>query len=164
MKIARRVEPDPIRVDADELTYPAHILVRYGVERALITGELAVDDLPAAFNAAVAELLGVTVPDDRRGCLQDIHWHGGAYGYFPMYLVGAMTAAQLFAAASETNPAVRSALGSGDFRPLVSWLRTNIHERGSLTDRDTLVRDATGAPTGSAAFLRHLESRYYLDN
>ncbi|MCW5697268.1 MAG: carboxypeptidase M32 [Bauldia sp.] len=160
MALARRVEPGLIRVDADELTYPAHILVRFGIERALIAGELAVDDLPAAFNEAVAGLLGVTVPDDRRGCLQDIHWHGGAYGYFPMYLVGAMTAAQLFAAAVEADPALRPALAEGDFRPLVAWLRTHIHSRGSAVDRETLVCDATGAPTGADRFLTHLRARY----
>lgn len=159
-RVVRHVEPGFIRVDADELTYPAHILIRYGIEKALVAGELDVDDLPEAFNAAVAEMLGLTVPDDQHGCLQDIHWYGGAYGYFPMYLVGAITAAQLFVAAAAARPEVEPALGAGDFAPLVSWLRENIHSKASLHDREQLIEAATGAPTSAAPFLSHLRRRY----
>ncbi len=159
-RIVRRVEPDFIRVDADELTYPAHILVRYGLEKALISGDLPVDELPGGFGEAVAALLGLKVPDDRRGCLQDIHWYGGAYGYFPMYLVGAMVAAQLFDAARTARADLEPALAKGDFRPLVEWLRANIHGKGSLMDRDELVAAATGSPAGAGHFLKHLERRY----
>jgi carboxypeptidase Taq len=159
-RIVRHVEPGFIRVDADELTYPAHILVRYGLEKAMIAGDLAVDDLPGAFNDAVATMLGLDVPDNRRGCLQDIHWYGGAYGYFPMYLVGAMVAAQLFDAAKTARPDLEPALAKGDFRLLVEWLRANIHGKGSLMDRDELVAAATGSPAGAEHFLAHLERRY----
>ncbi len=162
-RLVHRVEPGFIRVESDELTYPAHILIRYRLEKALISGDLAVDDLPDAFNAAVNELLGLTVPDDRRGCLQDIHWYGGAYGYFPMYLKGAMVAAQLFEAAVAATPGILTALGQGDFAQLVGWLRDNVHGRASLTDGDTLVENATGAPPSAAAYLRHLDRRYVGD-
>jgi carboxypeptidase Taq len=159
-RIVRRVAPDFIRVDADELTYPAHILVRYGLEKALMSGDLTADELPGAFNDAVAALLGLKVPDDRRGCLQDIHWYGGAYGYFPMYLVGAMVAAQLFAAARAARSDLEPALAKGDFRPLVEWLRAHIHGKGSLMDRDELVAAATGSPADAEHSLEHLERRY----
>lgn len=162
-RLVRKVEPGFIRVDSDELTYPAHILVRHGIEKALISGDLAVADLPGAFNEAVAGLLDLDVPDDRHGCLQDIHWYGGAYGYFPMYLMGAMIAAQLFEAAVAASPEILPALGSGEFAPLVGWLRSNIHSKGSLLDRDALVAGATGSPTGAAAYLRHLDRRYVGD-
>lgn len=159
-RLALRVAPGLIRVDADELTYPAHILVRFGIEKALIAGDLGVDELPAAFNEAVAALLGLEVTDDRDGCLQDIHWYGGAYGYFPMYLVGAMTAAQLFRAAITATPGLEDALGEGNFGPLVGWLREHIHSKGSLFDREALVTAASGAPTGANAYLDHLRRRY----
>jgi len=159
-RIVLRVEPGFIRVDADELTYPAHILVRYGIEKALISDDLTIDDLPGAFNAAVREFLGLDVPDDRRGCLQDIHWYGGAYGYFPMYLAGAMIASQLFDAARTADAAIEPGLASGEFRPLVAWLRENVHSKGSLMDRDELVAAATGEPAGAAHYLAHLERRY----
>ena len=159
-RIALRVAPGFIRVDADELTYPAHILVRYELERAMIAGDLAIDDLPAAFNAAVKQYLGLDVPDDRRGCLQDIHWHGGAFGYFPAYLAGAMIASQLFDGARTANAEIEPSLGRGEFSPLVTWLRANIHSKASLLPRDDLIEAATGSPPGADHYLRHLERRY----
>lgn len=159
-RIALHVEAGFIRVDADELTYPAHILVRYELERAMIAGDLAVDDLPEAFNAAVKTYLGLDVPDDRRGCLQDIHWHGGAFGYFPAYLAGAMIASQLFDAARAADGEIEPSLGRGDFRLLVSWLRANIHAKGSLLAKDDLIAAATGAPPNAEHYLAHLERRY----
>ena len=137
--------------------------MRHGIEAALISGDLSVDHLPGAFNEAVGTLLGLKVPDDRRGCLQDIHWYGGAYGYFPMYLVGAMIAAQLFKTVREKVAGLEDALAEGDFRPLVTWLRENIHGKASLMDRDELVESATGAPASAEAYLTHLERRYLGD-
>ena len=157
----RKVERSFIRVDADEATYPAHVILRYRLERALIDGALDLADLPAAWNDGMTELLGVTPPDDRRGCLQDIHWPGGAFGYFPTYTLGAMTAAQLFAAATEQNPDIRPGLAQGDFAPLVTWLRENIHAKGCLSaSAEALLSEATGAPLDPQVFRRHLERRY----
>ncbi|MPZ12544.1 MAG: carboxypeptidase M32, partial [Kiloniellaceae bacterium] len=113
------VKPDFIRVDADEVTYPAHVILRYRLEKALIAGEMELDALPGEWNKGLQELLGITPPDDRLGCLQDIHWYDGAWGYFPTYTLGAMTAAQLFAAAKQAVPEIPTALGRGDFRPLL---------------------------------------------
>jgi len=159
-RIYTRVEPGFIRVDADEVTYPAHILLRYDLERAMIDGDLAVADLPSAFADGVHELLGLTVPDDAMGCLQDIHWPSGGWGYFPTYTLGAITAAQLFEAASAAVPAIRPGLAQGDFRPLVAWLRAEVHGRGSLLSTDDLVAAATSRPMGIDSYLGHLRRRY----
>ena len=130
--LAQKVERGFIRVEADEVTYPAHVILRYRPERAMIAGDLALRDLPAAWNDGMRDLLGVVPPDDRWGCLQDIHWYDGAWGYFPTYTLGAMTAAQLFAAARAAVPEIEDALGRGDFRPLLGWMRANVHEKASL--------------------------------
>ena len=158
--LATRVRPGFIRVDADELHYPFHIILRTRLERALIAGELDPADLPGAWNEAMAELVGLNPPDDRLGCLQDIHWAGGAFGYFPTYTLGALAAAQLFAAARAQEPAIMPGLARGDFAPLLGWLRTNVHGHGArLSTQELLVR-ATGAPLGTAAFEAHLARRY----
>jgi carboxypeptidase Taq len=155
-----RVEPGFIRVNADEVTYPAHVILRYRLERAMISGDLALTDLPAAWNDGLRALLGITPPDDRRGCLQDIHWPSGGWGYFPTYTLGAAIAAQLFDAASRADPGVLPGLGRGDFVPLVAWLRTHVHAKGSLLGTDDLLTAATGRPLDAALYRRHLEHRY----
>ncbi|PXW57738.1 carboxypeptidase M32 [Methylobacterium sp. B4] len=159
-RLYTRVEPGFIRVDADEVTYPAHILLRYRLETAMIAGDLAVVDLPGAFNDGMRELLGISVPDDRRGCLQDIHWPGGSFGYFPTYTLGALAAAQLFTAANARHPGIRSGLTRGDFAQLRSWLLETVHARGSLLETDELLVAAVGRPLGAADFLAHLRRRY----
>lgn len=158
-----RVERSLIRVDADEVTYPAHVLLRYRLERALMAGELRVAELPEAWKAGMLELVGVAPPGDRDGVMQDIHWIEGIFGYFPTYTLGAMAAAQLFAAASEAIDDLSGHIGRGAFAPLVGWLRENVHRWGSRYTTDTLLEKATGAPLGGAAFRRHLERRYLGD-
>ena len=106
------------------------------------------------------ELLGIAPPDDALGCLQDIHWPDGGWGYFPTYTMGALAAAQLFAAARGAVPGLLESIGKGDFAPLLGWLRANVHGRGSIAGTDEILADATGAPLGVAAFKAHLESRY----
>ena len=107
------------------------------------------------------KLLGIRPPDDRRGCLQDIHWPDGAWGYFPSYTLGAMGAAQLFEAAQAAHPGLREAIGHGDFAPLVDWLREHVHARASFDgSADALLEHATGRPLDPASFRRHLERRY----
>ena len=159
-RIYTRVERSFIRVDADEVTYPAHVILRYRLERAMISGDLALADLPGAWNTGMRELLGVTPPSDREGCLQDIHWYDGAWGYFPTYTLGAMTAAQLFAAAKRTDPTILPSIARGDFAPLLRWLRAHVHGKGSLLSTDALIREATGAPLGAQVFEAHLRARY----
>jgi carboxypeptidase Taq len=157
---AIRVERGLIRVDADEVTYPLHIILRYRLEPALLAGDLALADLPGAWNEGMRELLGVTPPTDREGCLQDIHWAGGAFGYFPCYTLGAMMAAQLSEALRAALPELEARIAVGDFRPLLGWLRANIHEQGSLLDTHTLLTRATGRPLEPQPFLDHLRHRY----
>ncbi len=155
-----RVSPSFIRVDADEVTYPAHILLRYRLEKALVRGDLQVADLPGAWNEGFEGLLGLTPPDDRRGCLQDIHWFDGAFGYFPSYTLGAMLAAQLFAAADRALDDLSGSLARGDFGPLVGWLHDHVHQHGSRYTTPELVEVATGAPLGLEAYQTHLRERY----
>jgi len=159
-KIYTRVAPGFIRVDADEVTYPLHIMLRYRLERAVLNGDLALADLPGAWNDGMKELLGIVPPDDSLGCLQDIHWPDASWGYFPTYTLGALAAAQLFAAARAALPGLMSELERGNFAPLLGWLRANVHGKGSIADTDTILAAATGAPLGTAAFKAHLESRY----
>jgi carboxypeptidase Taq len=154
------VVPGFIRVDADEVTYPLHIMLRYRLERALLAGDLALADLPGAWNEGMRELLGIVPTDAAVGCLQDIHWPDGGWGYFPTYTLGALAAAQLFGAARKAHPGLLEAIGKGDFAPLLGWLRANVHGKGSLAGTDEILVEATGAPLGTAAFKAHLESRY----
>lgn len=149
-----------IRVDADEVTYPAHVILRYRLERAMIAGDLALADLPGAWGDGMTELLGVAPPNDRLGCLQDIHWPSGGWGYFPTYTLGAMTAAQLFDAAKTADPDILPAIGRGEFSPLIAWLRANVHGQGSLLQTDELLTRATGRPLDAAVFKAHLKKRY----
>ncbi len=159
-RLWRRVSRGYIRVDADEMTYPAHIILRFGLEQALVAGDLAVADLPGAWNDGMYSLLGITPPDDAQGCLQDIHWYDGGFGYFPSYTLGAMAAAQLMAAARGCEPGLDAALGRGDFAPLIGWLRTHVHGQGSLLGFNDLLRAATGKPLDPSDFEAHLTARY----
>jgi carboxypeptidase Taq len=159
-RLYTRVEPGCIRVDADEVTYPAHVILRYRLERAMVAGDLAIADLPAAWNEGHKTLLGIVPPDDRRGCLQDIHWYDGAWGYFPTYTLGAMTAAQLFAAARDADPSIEPGNARGDFAPLLSWLRANVHGKGSRLSSSALLQEATGRPLDAEVFKAHLRRRY----
>lgn len=159
-RLWRRVAPGFIRVEADEVTYPAHIILRWRLERALIAGDLAVADLPGAWNEGIEALLGLEVPDDARGCLQDIHWYDGAFGYFPSYTLGAMGAAQLFAAATAAVPEIPARLAAGDLAPLAAWLRDNVHAQGARFGFDDLLRTATGRPLDPDVFIAHLRARY----
>jgi len=149
-----------IRTEADEVTYPTHVILRYRLERAMVAGDLDPADLPGAFNDGLEALLGVRPPDDRQGCLQDIHWYAGAWGYFPTYTLGAIAAAQFFDAAKRDDPAITPGIAKGDFTPLVGWLRAHVHGLGSKLSTDALVEQATGLPLDPAIFKAHLTARY----
>ena len=154
------VRPGPIRVDADEVTYPAHVILRYRLERAMIAGDLEPRDLPGAWADGLKGLIGIAPGSDREGVLQDIRWYDGAWGYFPTYTLGALIAAQLFAAARAALPGLAEEIGRGEFAPLLGWLRHNVHAKGSLVSSAELVEAASGSPLGTAAFERHLRARY----
>lgn len=159
-RLWRRIERGFIRVDADELTYPAHVILRFRLEQALVDGSLHVVDLPGAWNDGFKSLLGIVPPDDVRGCLQDIHWYDGAFGYFPSYTLGAMAAAQLMAAARREVTGLDAALAQGDLSPLLHWLRAKLHSQGSLYEFNELLIHATGKPLDPSAFEAHLTARY----
>lgn len=157
----QQVKPGFIRVDADEVSYPAHVILRYEIERALINGDIEVDDIPALWNEKMQAWLGLsTIGNYRNGCMQDIHWTDGGFGYFPSYTLGAMYAAQLFSAANRALPDLNQSIAQGEFGPLFDWLRQNIWQHGSRFTTKQLITQATGEPLSSRYFRAHLEARY----
>ena len=159
-RLWRRVERGFIRVDADEMTYPAHVIMRFRLERALIAGDLQVADVPGAWRDGLHGLLGITPPDDARGCLQDIHWYDGLFGYFPSYTLGAMGAAQLMAAARREVDGLDAAIARGELQPLLHWLRAKVHGQGNRLGFNDLLTFATGKRLDPADFEAHLTARY----
>ena len=150
-----RVRPSLIRVEADQLTYPLHIVMRFELERALIEGTLAVADLPAAWNDGMVRLLGVEVPDDARGVLQDIHWAAGSFGYFPSYALGCLIAAQLWERMASELGSQDDALRRGEVEPIRAWLGEHVHRYGRRLDTEALVERVTGGPIDAEPFLRY---------
>lgn len=126
----------------------------------MIDGDLALGDLPGAWNDGMQRLLGITPANDREGCLQDIHWFDGAWGYFPCYTLGALAAAQMFAAAKKVDPEIMPSIAQGKFQPLLDWLEANVHGLGCLLPATDLIQRATGQPLGTEQFKRHLKDRY----
>ncbi|HKW82391.1 MAG TPA: carboxypeptidase M32 [Burkholderiaceae bacterium] len=160
-QLMTRVRPDFIRVDADELTYPAHVILRYRIERALIEGSVEVEDIPALWDEAMQSLLGIdTRGDYRNGCMQDVHWAAGAFGYFPCYTLGAMYAAQWFATIRAGWPDLDARIGRGELAPVFEWLRDNIWTQASRWSSQELATRASGEALNPAHFRRHLEARY----
>jgi len=160
-RLYTRVERSFIRVDADEVTYPLHVILRYELEQDLISGKLAVKDLPDAWNAGMQTYLGLsTAANFEDGCLQDVHWPAGLFGYFPTYTLGAMTAAQLFAAATRQVAGLHEHIAQGEFAPLLAWLREHVHSKGKLLSFDELMQQATGSPLDASFFKSHLRTRY----
>jgi carboxypeptidase Taq len=156
-----RVKPGFIRVDADEMTYPAHILLRFEIERALIEGEIEPEDIPALWDGKMQALLGLdTRGNYKDGCMQDAHWTEGAFGYFPSYTLGAMYAAQWFAAMRRATPELDARIARGDLAPLFDWLRSNIWSQASRWETPELVRRASGEGLNPTHFRTHLEKRY----
>jgi len=149
-----------IRVEADELTYHLHIIVRFEIERELIGGELAVDDVPDRWNELYEEYLGITPPSDAMGCLQDIHWSHGSFGYFPTYSLGSVMAAQLYDAAENAIGNLDEKTRAGDFEPLGEWLRENIHQHGQRYETNDLVVEATGEEFTANAFTDYVTEKY----
>jgi len=155
-----RVRPSFIRVEADELTYNLHVILRFELERSLISGELDPGDLPAAWNERFSELLGLEVTDDSRGCLQDTHWSGGFVGYFPTYCLGNLYAAQFFDKARREIPDLESSIARGKFGSLLGWLRENIHRHGMRYTAGELVEKVTGAPLSTKPLLEYFRRKY----
>lgn len=160
-RLMTRVRPDFIRVDADELTYPAHVILRYRIERALIEGTVEVDDIPSLWDEAMQSLLGIdTRGNYRDGCMQDVHWPAGAFGYFPCYTLGAMYAAQWFATIRTRWPDLDARIARGELAPVFDWLHDNIWSQASRWSSHELATRASGEALNPAHFRRHLEARY----
>ncbi|WP_278426999.1 carboxypeptidase M32 [Pantoea dispersa] len=161
IRLTQRVQPGFIRVDADELSYPAHVILRYEIERALIEGEIEVEDIPALWDEKMQQSLGIdTRGNYRDGCMQDIHWTDGAFGYFPTYTLGAMYAAQLFQAVKRAIPQVDQLIQQGELQPVFDWLQQNIWQHGSRFPTQQLLVNATGEALNPHYFRQHLEQRY----
>lgn len=158
------IQPSLIRTEADEASYNLHVLLRFELELLLLSGELPVDDLPAEWNRRMEQYLGVKVPSDREGCLQDVHWSQGAFGYFPTYTLGNLNAANLFAKARQDLGDLDGQIEQGKFRPLLEWLRANVHQHGQRYPARELMKRATGQELSIEPLMEHLEAkaeRYY---
>ena len=148
-----------VRVDADETTYGLHIILRFELEQELVTGQLAVEDLPDAWNTRFEELLGIEVPNDRLGVLQDSHWANGSFGYFPTYLLGSVLSVQIWEKAREAIPDVESRIERGDFAELHRWLRENLYALGrKLTPAET-IEHVAGGPIDPQPYLAYLREK-----
>jgi carboxypeptidase Taq len=153
-------KPSEIRVEADELTYNLHILLRFELEVALLEGELPISDLPTAWDAKMEEYLGVTPENHAKGVLQDVHWAAGLVGYFPTYTIGNVLSAQFFEQATKAHPRILEMMGRGEFGTLLGWLRENVYRHGRRYDPDELVERATGRPLDTTPYLRYLKSKF----
>ena len=155
-----KTQPSLIRVEADELTYNFHIILRFELEQAMLNGDLAVADLPTAWNDKMQTLLGITPPNDREGCLQDVHWSRPGFGYFPTYALGNLYAAQFYETAVAQNPAINEEMAQGQTTALLAWLRENIHQHGKKFTPGELVVRVTGQPLSHEAFMRYAWAKF----
>jgi len=155
-----KVQPSLIRTEADELTYHFHVIIRYELEKKLMENSITVKDIPAYWNEQYKKYLGVDVPDDKRGCLQDVHWSHGSFGYFPTYSLGSLYAAQFFNAASSQIKDLQTEIVAGNFASLLQWLRTNIHQYGRKFTSEQLCERVTGEPLNIDHFMKYAREKY----
>lgn len=159
-RMINRVAVTPIRVDADEVTYNLHIMLRFELEKRLFDGSLAVKDLPEAWNATSTDILGYTPKNNREGCLQDVHWSGGAFGYFPSYCIGNLISAQLWETILKALPDLDNLIAAKNYAPLLDWLRVNVHRVGRRHLTAEFVEVATGRPISHEPLVAYLINRY----
>ena len=155
-----RAEPGLIRVESDEVTYNLHVFIRFDIEKDIINGSLKVKDIPDKWNSMYESYLGVTPPDDANGCLQDIHWAHGAFGYFPTYSIGNLLSAQLYDKAIQDLPTLPEQIGKGDFSGLLAWLREKVHNPGARYTPVELVNAVTGEGIQVKSFMEYLRKKY----
>ena len=155
------VEASPIRVEADELTYPLHVILRYNIERDVIEGKMGVEDIPKRWNEEMKKMLNVDIDNDALGCLQDVHWSGLAIGYFPTYLIGSATAAQLAYYCKKENPNMYKEIEEGKFDNIKAWLNEKVHKHGKRYESlDSLLLDQVGEPLNPQYFIDYLSEKY----
>jgi len=157
---ANIVSPSLIRVEADEVTYNFHIMLRFEIEMGLLDGSIAVTDLPSLWNETIERYLGVVPPDDAQGCLQDVHWSMGAFGYFPSYMLGNLYAAQLLTAIRKEIPTLDDQVASGDFGTLLAWLRREVHDVGAIYEPKELIERITGETLDPSHFIAYVSEKY----
>ena len=160
IEVVNRVQRSKIRVEADEVTYNLHIIIRFELERDLFSGKISVDDLPEVWNQKYADYLDVKVENDSEGVMQDTHWASGLYGYFPSYALGNIYSGQITDAITKDLPDWRNHLAEGKLEGVNAWLKTNIHNKGDLYDPEELIKQATGANLDSKAYLQYLNKKY----
>lgn len=157
------VQKSYIRIYADEVTYPCHVILRYEIERMLFNNELSPKEIPEVWNAKMQKYLGLsTIGNDKDGCLQDVHWPAGIFGYFPSYALGSLMAAQLMEALEKQFPEIRSNISDGHFSTIRDWLNNKIWSKGSLVDWKNIITESTGSDLSAQPFRRHIEKRYLL--
>ncbi|MDQ2641139.1 MAG: carboxypeptidase M32 [Pseudomonadota bacterium] len=159
-RLVTQVHRGAIRIDADELTYPMHVLLRYAIEKDLLEGKLSVSDLPDAWDKGMRDRLEVKPRDAAEGCLQDVHWAHGAFGYFPSYAIGAVIAGQLYESLRAQTPDLDARIARGELGVVTGWLKENVHAAGARLGPAELVQEVTGRPLSAAPSLRYLEARY----
>ena len=159
-EIQNRVSPTLIRVESDEVTYNLHIVIRYEIERAILAGEVEVDGIPEMWNAKVKEYLGLDVPDDAKGCLQDVHWSYGHFGYFPTYTLGNLYSAQIYDAMEKSIGTIEDHVEKGDFKAILNWLRKNIHEEGNRYSAGDLIKKISGKELDATYFTNYIKEKY----
>jgi len=159
-RAVNRVSPSLIRTESDEVTYHFHVMIRYEIEKMLISGDLNTRDIPGYWNESYRKWLGVEVPDDRHGCLQDVHWSHGSFGYFPTYSLGSFYAAQLFASAVNTVPGLAQKLENGNVSDLLHWLRQRVHALGRIWNSEEICQKATGETLNGRHFQEYLLDKY----
>nr|MBI2905347.1 carboxypeptidase M32 [Chloroflexota bacterium] len=155
-----KVQPSLIRVEADELTYSLHIMLRFELEQEVLEGKVRVADLPAAWNAKMNDYLGIAPPDDRLGVLQDVHWASGLIGYFATYALGTIVSVQLWEKALADHPGIPAEIERGEFSTLLGWLRKNVHRHGKKFTPAETVQRATGGPLNSGPYVKYLKTKY----
>lgn len=155
-----KVQPSLIRTEADEITYHFHVYIRYALEKRLLEGSLAANEIPEYWNNEYKRWMGVTVPDDKQGCLQDVHWSHGSFGYFPTYSLGSFYAAQFYAQATHEVPHLEQSICNGDTQPLLAWLRQGVHATGRFFTSAELCQHLTGKPLDVTYFMTHVLEKY----
>lgn len=159
-KASNKVEPSLIRTEADEVTYHFHVMIRYEIEKRLLSSEIDPKDLGGIWNEYYQKYLGVSSPDDKQGVLQDVHWSHGSFGYFPTYSLGSFYAAQFFEQALEDIPGLSDQIANGQFGELLHWLRQNIHQYGRRYNSEELCKRLTGKGLDFSSFLRYATNKY----
>jgi carboxypeptidase Taq len=155
-----RVVRSKIRIEADEVTYSLHIIIRFEIERDLFADKITVDELPQVWNQKYADYMDVEISNDSEGVMQDTHWASGLYGYFPSYALGNIYDGQIIDALTKNVPTWRTHIAQGQLEPVNQWLKANIHSRGNLKDPEDLIKQATGNPLDSKYFLKYLDEKY----